>query len=117
MQGLTISLFAFANSLFASALVSASVAQASVSISVTCTSNVATFAITGLTLDENFIMRVSQNGSSDWTNLGVVAPALAESIVIPLPMEGNEGLASITSYNSATYRVASGNSVVTAICS
>ena len=113
MRGLAISLFAFASSLFASVLVSASVAQASVSISVTCTSNVATFAITGLTLDENF---TSQNGSSDWTNLGV-APAPAESMIIPVPMVGNEDLASITSYNSTKYRMASGDSVVTAFCS
>ena len=116
MRGLAFSLFAFASSLFASVLVSASVAQASVSISVTCTSNVATFAITGLTLDETFTMSVSQNGSSDWTNLGV-APPPAESMIIPVPMEGNEDLASITSYNSAIYRVASGDSVVTAVCS
>ena len=112
MRGLTVSLFAFASSLFASALVSASVAQASVSISVTCTSNVATFAIIGLTLDENFTMSVSRNGSSDWTNLGV-APASAESMIIPVPIEGNDGLASITSYNSATYCVAFADSVVT----
>ena len=92
MRGLAISLFAFASSLFASALVSASVAQASVSISVPRTSNVATFAIIGLTLDENLTMSVSQNGSSDWTKL-VVAPAPAESMIIPVPMEGNEDLA------------------------
>ena len=116
MRGLAISLLAFASILFTSALVSASLAQASVSISVTCTSNVATFAITGLTLDENFTMSVSQNGSSDWTNLGV-APAPTESMIIPVPMEDNEDLASITSYNSATYCVASGDSVVTAVCS
>ena len=89
MRGLAICLFAFANSLFASVLVSASVAQASVSISVTCTSNVATFAITGLILGENFTMSVSQNGSSDWTNLGV-APGPAESMIIPVPMGGNK---------------------------
>ena len=65
MRGSAISLFAFASSLFASALVSASVAQASVSISVTCTSNVATFAITDMTLYENFTKGVSQTGSSD----------------------------------------------------
>ena len=116
MRGLAISLFAFASKLFASALVSTSVAQASVSISVTCTSNVATSAIIGLTLDENFTMSVSQNGTSDWTNLGV-APAPAGSMIIPVPMEGNEDLASITSHNSATYRVASGDSVVAAACS
>ena len=62
MRGLAISLFAFASSLFASVLVSASVAQANISISVTCISNVATFAITGLTLDENVTMSVSQIG-------------------------------------------------------
>ena len=116
MRGFAISLFAFASSLFASVLVSASVAQASVSISVTCISNVATFAITGLTLDENVTMSVSQNGSSDWNNLGV-APAPAEWMIIPEPTEDNEDLALITSYNSVTYRVVSGNSVVMAVCS
>jgi hypothetical protein len=37
-------------------------------------------------------------------------------MIIPVPMEGNEDAASITSYSSATYRIATEESIVTAIC-
>ena len=76
----------------------------------------ATFAITGLTIDETFTMSVSQDGSSKWANLGA-APAPSQSMIIPVPMEGNEDVALITSYNSATYRIATEVSIVTAVCS
>lgn len=109
MRGYTISLFACA-------IFAASAAQANVAISVACASNVATFAITGLTIDEIFTMSVSQDGSSNWANLGA-APAPSQSMIIPVPMEGNEDAASITSYSSATYRIATEESIVTAVCS
>jgi hypothetical protein len=38
-------------------------------------------------------------------------------MIIPVPMEGNEDAASITSYSSATYRIAAEESIVTAVCS
>ena len=79
-------------------------------------SNVATFAVTGLTLDEFFTMSASQDGSSNWANLGAV-PAPSQSMIIPVPMEGNENARSITSYSSATYRVVAKESIITAIFS
>jgi hypothetical protein len=60
-------------------------------------------------------MSVSQDGSSNWANLGA-APAPSQSMIIPVPMKGNEDAASITSYSSATYRIATEESIVTAIC-
>jgi hypothetical protein len=38
-------------------------------------------------------------------------------MIIPVPIKGNEYAASITSYSSAKYRIATEESVVTAVCS
>jgi hypothetical protein len=38
-------------------------------------------------------------------------------MIIPMPTEGNEDAASITSYRSATYGVATEGSIIKAICS
>jgi hypothetical protein len=85
-------------------------------MSVPCASNVATFATTGMTIDEIVTMSVSQDGSSNWANLGA-APVPSQSMIIPMPTEGNEDAASITSYRSATYGVATEGSIIKAICS
>jgi hypothetical protein len=57
-----------------------------ISISVACASNVATFAITGLTTDEIFTMSVSQDESSNWANLGA-PPTPSQSMIIPMLMK------------------------------
>jgi hypothetical protein len=58
-------------------------------------------------------MSVSQDGSSNWANLGA-APAPSQSMIIPVPMEGNEDAASITSYSSVAYRISTEESIVMA---
>ena len=92
------------------------VAKADVTLSVSCSDDVATFAINGLSVDENFTMSVSQDGSSNWQTLGA-APAPAASMTIPVPMQGNEDVSSITSYSTASYRVVSQGLAATAYCS
>lgn len=92
----------------------ASAAQANIAISVACASNEATFAITGLQIDEIFTNSVSQDGSSGWANLGA-APVPSQSMIIPVPMKDNEDAALITSYRSAIYLDATKESIVTAL--
>ena len=80
--------------------------------SVSCSDNVASLSVSDITIGNTVSASVSQSGSGSWIALGSIE-AGSTSMVFPLLMEGVDG---ITDYQTASYRVTSGDLSATGTC-